>query len=218
MSGMIQDEYKIEYKGEYAGTYYIYDDNEACLDLYFGREDEMKADFEALGFKKNEYRQKKPHGFFFDMMTEENRDKSRIRPVYHSGDFKLERIPWRTQDRFFVYRRDAKQGEEGYSPLAHDAPHKEGPNTPEDMREWANWYSFEKFDDNTYQASLDEAWWWGGGHNDGGTVHRDIPEEWFKLSYDGFLERVVTLSSAAHYGFTPEILKEKEGLKEFFGF
>ncbi len=57
-----------------------------------------------------------------------------------------------------------------------------------------------------------------GGHNDGGTIHTDIPEEWCELSYDKFLENVVTLSAAAHYGFTPDELKEKQGLKEFFGF
>ena len=48
--------------------------------------------------------------------------------------------------------------------------------------------------------------------------HTDIPEEWFELPYEEFLENVVTLSAAAHYGFTPDELKEKEGLKEFFGF
>ena len=72
-------------------------------------------------------------------------------------------------------------------------------------------------DDGTYEAELDEAWWWGGGHNDGGTIRTPIPEEWFELTYDEFLKRVVTLSAAAHYGFTPEILKKRKGLKEFFG-
>ena len=49
-------------------------------------------------------------------------------------------------------------------------------------------------------------------------------EEWaswycFNKKDDGtFLERVITLASAAHYGFTIDDLKEKEGLKEFFGF
>ena len=86
------------------------------------------------------------------------------------------------------------------------------------MREWTTWYAFDKMDDGTYQASLDESWWWGGGHNEGGTIHTDIPEKWFELSYDEFLENVVTLSAASHYGFTPDELKEKKGLKEFFGF
>ena len=86
------------------------------------------------------------------------------------------------------------------------------------MREWASWYAFNKMDDGTYEAELDEAWWWGGGHNDGGTIHREIPEEWFDLPYKDFLEKVVTLAAASHYGFTAEILLAKEGLKEFFGF
>ena len=46
----------------------------------------------------------------------------------------------------------------------------------------------------------------------------DIPPEWFGLSYDVFLERVITLAAATHYGFTVDDLKEKKGLKEFFGF
>ena len=86
------------------------------------------------------------------------------------------------------------------------------------MREWASWYCFNKMDDGTYEAELDEAWWWGGGHNDGGTIRTPIPEEWHKLPYDEFLEKVIYLSSAAHYKFTIEDLKEKKGLKKFFGY
>ena len=32
------------------------------------------------------------------------------------------------------------------------------------------------------------------------------------------LERIITLAAATHYGFTVDDLKEKRGLKEFFGF
>ena len=46
----------------------------------------------------------------------------------------------------------------------------------------------------------------------------DIPKEWFALSYDEFLERVITLAAAKHYGFTADDLKERKGLKQFFGF
>ncbi len=57
-----------------------------------------------------------------------------------------------------------------------------------------------------------------GMNNGGGTICVDIPQEWFRLSYDVFLERVITLAAASHYGFTVDDLKEKKGLKEFFGF
>ena len=67
------------------------------------------------------------------------------------------------------------------------------------------------------EAELDEAWD-EGSHYGGGTINVAIPKEWFDLSYDEFLERVITLASAKHYGFTPDDLKEKKGLKEFFGF
>ena len=142
----------------------------------------------------------------------------RKRVIYQDGSLKLEREPKETGERFSVYRRSAEKGEPDYSPLPHNAPHHEGPNTPKDMREWASWYAFNKMDDGTYQAELDEAWWWGGSHNDGGTMRREIPEEWFELPYEDFLSQVVRLAAAAHYGFTAEMLKEREGLKEFFGF
>ena len=48
--------------------------------------------------------------------------------------------------------------------------------------------------------------------------NREIPEEWFALPYEDFLENVVTLAAASHYGFTAEMLLKKAGLKEFFGF
>ena len=120
-------------------------------------------------------------------------------------------------ERFVVYMRSAKKGEEGYSPKDYRTAHYEGPHTPEGMSEWVNYYVFEK-NGNEYEAALDEAWWWGGGHNDGGTIHSDIPKEWFKLEYEDFLDHVLSLSSARHYGFTVEDLKEKKGLKEFFGY
>ena len=31
-------------------------------------------------------------------------------------------------------------------------------------------------------------------------------KEWFDLSYDEFLERVITLAAAKYYGFTPDDL------------
>lgn len=217
-NGRLEQEYRIEYKGEYAGTYSFYDGGEATLILSLSGNEELREALAALGYSKERYVQKKPRGFFFEMINEENRDKSRKRPIYTSGDLRLERIPRQTEDSFSVYRRMASEGAADYSPLAHEAPHCEGEKAVEDMTEWANWYSFDKFDDGTYQASLDEAWYGGYGHNEGGTIHVDIPEEWFELSYDEFLERVVTLSSAAHYGFTADMLKERKGLKEFFGF
>ena len=67
------------------------------------------------------------------------------------------------------------------------------------------------------EAELDEAWN-EGSHNGGGTINVDIPKEWFALSYDDFLNRVITLAAAVHYGFNVNDLKERKGLKQFFGF
>ena len=120
------------------------------------------------------------------------------------------------KEKFMIYRRDAKKGEATYSPKSHSAPHFEG-HYVEGMEEWASWYCFNKKEDGTYEAELDEAWD-EGSHYGGGTINVDIPKEWFALSYDEFLERVITLAGAKHYGFTVDDLKDKEGLKEFFGF
>ena len=120
-------------------------------------------------------------------------------------------------EKFWIYRRDARKGEPTYSEKSHSMPHYEGRRRIEGMEEWASWYCFNKKDDGTYEAELDEAWN-EGCHNGGGTIRVEIPKEWFDLSYDEFLERVVTLSAASHYGFTPQDLKDKEGLKAFFGF
>ena len=79
-------------------------------------------------------------------------------------------------------------------------------------------YAFIKMDDGTFSVCLEESWYQGGSHNDGGTVSEPIPEEWFKLQYDGFLENLVTLASASRYGFSADVLKNRKGMKEFFGF
>ena len=120
------------------------------------------------------------------------------------------------KEKFMIFHRDAKKGEAAYSPKSHSAPLFVG-HYVEGQEEWASWYCFNKKDDGTYEAELDEAWN-EGSHNGGGTINVDIPEEWFSLSYDDFLERVITLVAAKHFGFTVDDLKEKEGLKEFFGF
>ena len=109
-----------------------------------------------------------------------------------------------------------KKGEATYSPKSHSAPHFEG-HYVEGIEEWASWYCFNKKEDGTYEAELDEVWD-EGSHYGGGTINVDIPKEWFALSYDDFLEHVITLAAAKHYGFTVNDLKDKEGLMEFFGF
>ena len=120
------------------------------------------------------------------------------------------------KEKFMIYRRDAKKGEATYSPKSHSAPHFVG-HYVEGMEEWASWYCFNKKEDGTFEAELDEAWD-EGSHYGGGTIDVDIPKEWFALSYDDFLEHVITLAAATHYGFTVDDLKERKGLKEFFGF
>ena len=213
----MKDNYIVRVGERTVGGYHVFSDGSASYYTAWGCPWDIEEELRALGLDK-ERKTKRPMKRFSAWIKEENRVPGRRRIIYRSGPVTLERKPRETGERYSVYRRRAEKGEADYSPLPHDAPHYEGPHTPEGMREWASWYAFNKMDDGTFEAELDEAWWWGGGHNDGGTIRTEIPEEWLDLPYDEFLNRVVCLSAAAHYGFTPEMLKEKEGLKEFFGF
>ena len=136
---------------------------------------------------------------------------------YQSGDIRIVKDP-KDIDKIWIFRCSAEKGEPGYSEKRYAVQHYEGGKKIEGMNAWASWYCFNKKDDGMFEAELDEAWWWGGGHNDGGTIRREVPEEWLSLPYDEFLEKVVTLASASYYGFTAEILRNVEGLKAFFGF
>ena len=213
----IIDDYKVFYSDKQIGYYRTFSDDKVEYRTAWGCPWDIENELKELGLDK-EIEGKEPIKLFVNMIKDSNRVPGRKRPLYKNGELLLERVPKETGERFSVYRRSAEKGEQDYSPLPHDAPHYEGPHTPEGMREWASWYAFNKMDDGTYEAELDEAWWWGGGHNDGGTIRAEIPEEWFELPYEEFLSNVVTLAAAAHYGFTPEILMEKEGLREFFEF
>ena len=209
--------YRVFYFDREIGYYSTYDDHTVSYDTAWGCPWDIEEELKTLGLDK-EMKNVSSISVFDDLIDEKNRVQGRRRIIYEDAPLKIEREPQETDQRFSVYRRSAEKGDPDYSPLAHDAPHNEGPFTPEGMREWASWYAFNKMDDGTYEAELDEAWWWGGGHNDGGTIRCLIPEEWQDLDYDEFLENVVTLAAASHYGFTAEMLKEKKGLKEFFGY
>ena len=213
----IKDEYEVIYGDRTVGYYYVYSDDSVSYSTAWGSPWDLEEQLKALKLDK-EKKRKKPLKQFSDIICEEYRIPGTRKRIYQKDMIRLERYSRETDERYYVYKRSAEEGDPEYSPLRHDAPHNEGPHTPEGMREWASWYAFVKMDDGNYQAELDEAWWWGGGHNDGGTIRREIPEEWFDLPYEEFLENVVTLAAAAHYGFTAEMLREKKGLKEFFGF
>ncbi len=213
----IEDKYTAMYDGKTIGYYDVFSDGTVQYSTAWGCPWDLENELKELGLDQ-EFREKQNRQPFTDLINDDNRVPGRKRIIYQKGSLRLERRPKETDERFFVYRRSAQEGEPDYSLLPHDVPHWEGPNTPEGMREWASWYAFNKMDDGTYEAELDEAWWWGGGHNDGGTIHTEIPEEWFELPYETFLENVVTLAAAAHYGFTAEMLRKREGLREFFGY
>ena len=210
-------------------TFYVYF-KESCIGVYFymsdGSSSYSTGAYCFIGLEKEDIpasfrRSAESKGriaFLERLMTDESRVPDTKRPVYVNGNITIKRVPKETGERYTVFRMNAGKGEQGYSERKYSVPHSEDGKVIEGMNEWVSWYCFNKMDDGTYEAELDEAWWWGGGHNDGGTIHAGIPEEWFGLPYGGFLEKVVTLASAAHYGFTAEELERKQGLREFFGY
>jgi hypothetical protein len=139
----------------------------------------------------------------------------RIAVTLHSNSVKT-MVQRHSKEKFMVYDRWAKKGSPTYSLKPHSAPHFEGKRDT-GLEEWANHYCFNRKEDGTYEAELDEGWD-EGSHYGGGTIHVDVEKGWFELPYDEFLQNVLKLAAATHYGFTLEDLKEKEGLKEFFGF
>ena len=213
----LKDYYKVYYNDTEVGYYYVMSDGSSSYSTAWGSPWDLEKELKEYKLDK-EFERKTPFKAFSVIINEENRVPGRRQRIYKAGPVTFERWPQESGEQFVVYRRSAEKGDPDYSELPHDAQHYEGPNTPKDMREWASWYAFNKMDDGTYEAELDEAWWWGGGHNDGGTIHTPVPEEWQDLPYDEFLENVVTLSAAAHYGFTAKMLRERPGLREFFGF
>ncbi len=212
----IEDEYEVFFKEEEIGEYYIFDDGSTDY-CAFENELESLENENIPPMLKESFESEKEKPYFKDLMKKSRRAHETRKTVYAKGDVSFIRVP-KEIDRIYIYKRDADDGDPAYDEDDHSAPHCEGSGPIEGMSEWASWYCFNKMDDGTYEAELDEAWCWGGGHNDGGTIRVEIPEEWQDLAYDEFLERVITAASARHYGFTVEHLKRREGLKKFFGF
>lgn len=200
----------------HVGTYYVYSRRSSTYEPTYEVEKIKAMIPDARLMERVEANGSVP--FIQEMLSEDNRDMGLKKHVYRCGRLIIIRQSRRTDANFLVYRCGVSEGADGYSPVDHSAPHKEGPCEVRNMQEWVCHYSFHRMDDDTYEAELDEAWYWGGSHLDGGTITRGIPEEWFSLPYDEFLAQVITLASAAHYGFTVDELKSKTGLRSFFGY
>lgn len=208
------EQFSVYYDDRCIASYYC-EPEENSYEYYVGWPSVYKNTVPAEYLKEKKL--KKPYKLMESIMKEENRLPNTRKIVYVSGPVKIVRVP-KNIDRFIVYRMNAQKGECGYSEKKYSALHYEGENTPKGMKEWASFYQFVKRDDGTFEVELEENWWWGGGHNDGGTIHCEVPEEYLDMSYDEFLQNVVTVGKAANYGFTADDLRGCSGLKEFFGF
>ena len=217
MGGIIREEYKVFYRDVHVGAYYVYEDGGSEYRAFHGwsRLEPIQAELKALGLAANHTR-KTHYPRFRAILNRGERAPGTRKLILRDGPLSLERVP-KDAEKYWVYRRSAGKGAADYSPKSHSVPHREGSRVVEGMEEWASWYAFNKKDDGTFEAELDEAWN-EGSHYGGGTIRVEVPEAWLDLPWEEFLERLVTLAAAAHYGFTPEELREKAGLREFFGF
>ena len=217
MGGLIREEYKIYYEDVHVGAYYVYADGSSEYRAFHGwsRLEPIQAELKALGLAVN-HRRKTHYPRFRAILHKGEQVPGTRKRILRDGPISMERVS-KDADRFSVYRRSANRGDADYSPKSYSAPHREGDRVIEGMEEWASHYAFNKKDDGTFEAELDEAWN-EGSHNGGGTIRVEVPEAWLDLPWEDFTERLVTLAAAAHYGFAPEDLREKAGLKAFFGF
>lgn len=206
----MREDYSVYYNGDCIASYYR-DEKINEYSYYVGNANYYKGKVPDKYLRTFENRDK-PAPFLEAIMKDENRVSGTRKLIYEKDKVRIVRRP-RDVDRFMVYNMHGGNNDE-----KHSAPHYEGGKIIDDMKEWASYYQFVKMDDNTFEVELEENWWWGGGHNDGGTIHQEIPEEYFDLPYDEFLEKVVTVGKAEHYGFDAHYLRKKEGLREFFGF
>ena len=213
----ITDTYTVSYNDKIIGYYWIFDDGKVSFRSALERPFDLEEELKKLHLDKS-IEDVESIKVLDEMIDDGNRVKGRRRIIYQNGLLRMERRPDKVIDRYSIYRRNAGIEDADHSSSSFEIPHYEGTRKVEGMSEWVSWYAFNRMDDDTYEAELDEAWYGGGGHNDGGTIHSEIPEEWFDLSYDEFLDKIIELSDAAKFGFTVEMLKEKQGLRKFFGY
>ena len=214
---IIRDTYHIRYGDVPVGTYYVYEDGGSEFAAFRDRPEPetVREALDALGLTKNRTgKTQLPR--FRAVLNKGERVPGTRKVIWTEGSLRMERIP-KDADKFWVYRRTARKGAPEYSPKSYSAPHKEGGRVVEGMEEWASRYAFNNKEDGMFEAELDEAWN-EGSHNGGGTIRAEVPEAWLDLSWEELAERLVTLAGAARYGFTPEDLRERKGLREFFGY
>ena len=217
MGGIIRDNYKICYEDVHVGEYYVYDDGSSEYRAFDGwlRLEPIREELKALGLAVNHTR-KTEFPRFRAILNHGERAPGTRKVIWRDGPLSMERVPG-DAERFMVYRCSAKKGAADYSPKPHSVPHREGSRVVEGMEEWNSRYAFNKKEDGMFEAELDEAWN-EGSHYGGGTIRVEVPEQWLDLRWEELTERLVTLASAAHYGFTAEDLMARKGLKAFFGF
>ena len=127
--------YVIYYKDAAVAHFHTYEDGTYAYGPNLGLSEETHEELKALGLGEAR-KGRRPPKALSALMAKKQRVPERKRVIYQDGPLKMERKPASIPaGSFSVYDRRARKGAPDYSELPHDAPHYEGPNTPEGMRE-----------------------------------------------------------------------------------
>ena len=211
-SSYITDSYTVIYKETEIGTYQVIFDGTHQYNTYSCKDKLLKKELANLKLNHNIVKKDGPIPFFDEIIQSGTYDPQTREFVCHGGpdgQITLKRDR-RVCDIFWVYRSWAEKGAPDYSEKGH--VWSNGENT-----EWVTGYSFNKYNDGTFEVEMEECYR-NGPHDMGGPIRKTIPEAWFSLPYDEFLDKVLGLTYAYAYNFTLQDLKARDDLRSFFGF
>lgn len=210
--------------------YYVYYKNQKIAQLIINATD--KTYTYQISYKLNE---KSIYSEIPDELKENYKGKENIKILeeiieertfgkhtyrYEKENICLQKMYWHNQPEkeLIIYNFNASKSSKAYSEKRHD--YKSLDNDKEtDRREgfFALSYRFVKYNDGIYQSWLDEAFP-EGSHYGGGIVKEVIPDQWFDLPYEEFLQKVYELNYVKEYNFSLNDLKNRDDLKDFFGY
>ncbi len=82
---------------------------------------------------------------------------------------------------------------------------------------WVECYGFCSDENGAYSFRF-QCGWYAGSHNDGAGFTKELNKEWFRESWDMFLDNFLEKYPEDEYGCGKEELAKDEELKRFLGF
>ncbi len=86
------------------------------------------------------------------------------------------------------------------------------------MQDRLEHYDFRRHANGSYSIDLQIGWPGGWSHYDGANMTRDIPQEWFALPWDEFMDRFEESFCSPAFYYTRGELEAVPGLKKFLGY